>query len=94
MKKTENSPLKIENDSLKIYEVLMKVPGFQKNPSDELLIDMLKEEFPAIDLFEEAKKYLFWIIDQPEVDSGKKWNHRSRFRSWVKKASRSPYEKR
>ncbi len=85
------SEAKVENDNDKTYKILLKIPGFQPNTSDVLLIEMLKEEFLVVDLLEEAKKYFFWIMDQPQVDLEKKWNHRSRFRTWVKRAAKNPY---
>lgn len=85
--------MKTEKSTREILKILSNLPSFQKNASDSLIIEMLTEEFPNVDIVEEAKKYLFWVIDQPqEKESGKnqKWNYRSRFRMWLQNTARKP----
>jgi len=46
--------------------------------------NFLCEDFVDLDIEEELKQYYAWTLDQ--LPNGKKMNHHSRFRYWLKKA--------
>ena len=48
------------------------------------MLDNIKNQYPKIDLLEEARAWQVWMLD---FDKKKKINHRARFRNWCKKAT-------
>ena len=61
-----------------VVAILSKLPDFKATQSDTLIVKMLIEEFPEVDIEEESRKYLFWVIDQPrDQNKQQKWNYRA-----------------
>lgn len=68
-----------------VLKVLRSVDGWNKDDTkDKVMLDNIKNQYPKIDLLEEARAWQVWMLD---FDKKKKINHRARFRNWCKKAT-------
>lgn len=75
----------IMSDMTDVLKVLRSVDGWVADEKkDNVMLDNIKQQYPKINLLEEARAWQVWMLD---FKAKKNVNHRSRFRNWCKKAT-------